>query len=324
MSASDKFIEQMRDYVPLRVFDAHAHLYREEDFAQVSDQEHPDFPRLGSYDAWRHFTHQQLGGACELIGGLFFADPRKDGDTEKLNQYTIEQVRRQPNSRALVVVTPDCDRDRMAAYFEDKQIVGFKPYWVYSKEPDSFRSSIGSFLPEWVWRIADQRRAIIMLHLVKDLALADPENQREIRVNCEKYTNAQLVLAHAGRCFHGPHARQAVGAYRGLDNLWFDTSAVCEPEPLMSILDEFGPQRLLWGSDFPVSAMLGKCVTLGDGFFWIYPDRITSGPDSNIQLFPVGLESLRAVKQASETCRLIEEDLKDIFYANATRLLGLD
>ena len=290
---------------------------------QVSDQVHPDFPRLGSYDAWHYRTHQQLGGECDLTGGLFFADPRKDADTDKLNQWTIEQVRSRPNSRALVVVTPDCDPDHTATTLEDKQVVGFKPYWVYSKEPDPFRSSIGSFLPEWVWRIADQRRAIIMLHLVKDLALADPVNQQEIRTLCEKYPNAQLVLAHAGRCFHAPHAAAGAAAYRGLDNLWFDNSAVCEPEALTAILNEFGPRRMLWGSDFPVSAMVGKCITLGDSFFWLYPDTIRSGPNRGVQMFPIGLEALRAISQASENCRLTQRDVEDIFFANAMRLLGI-
>jgi glutamate-1-semialdehyde 2,1-aminomutase len=323
MPAVETFMEQLRGFVPPRVFDAHAHLYQEEDFVQVSDQVHPDFPRLGSYDAWHRRTHQQLGGACDLTGGLFFADPRKDADAEKLNQWAIEQVQRRPNSRALIVVTPDCDPDRTAAYFADTQIVGFKPYWVYSKEPDPYRSSIGGFLPDWAWQLADRHRAVIMLHLVKDLALADPENLREIRTHCEKYPDAQLVLAHGGRCFHGPHARAAVAAYRGLDNLWFDTSAVCEPEPLIAILDEFGPQRLMWGSDFPVSAMLGKCVTLGDGFFWIYPERIPSQSSSYSQLFPVGLESLRAIRQACDNCGLNKQDLEDIFFTNAMRLLGI-
>ena len=163
-----------------------------------------------------------------------------------------------------------------------------------------------------------------MLHLVKDRALADEENQRDIRVLCEKYPHAQLVLAHAGRCFHAPHASAGVAAYRGLDNLWFDNSAICEAEALTVVLNELGPRRFLWGSDFPVSAMLGKCITFGDGFLWLYPGTIGSQRRSYSQIYPVGLEALWAFKQACENCRLNERDREDIFFANAMRLLGID
>ncbi len=61
MSASELFMDSLRGFVPPRVFDVHAHLYREEDFAGVSEREHPGFPRLGTYDAWRCNTHEHLG-----------------------------------------------------------------------------------------------------------------------------------------------------------------------------------------------------------------------------------------------------------------------
>jgi len=111
----------------------------------------------------------------------------------------------------------------------------------------------------------------------------------------------------------------------GLANVWFDTSAICEPELLRAVIDAFGPGRLLWGSDFPVSEMRGRCVTPGDGFAWLEPDTVDfarfAPHGSPTQ---VGLESLRALRQAVEGCGLSPQHVEGICAGNALGLLGMD
>jgi glutamate-1-semialdehyde 2,1-aminomutase len=160
--------------------------------------------------------------------------------------------------------------------------------------------------------------------MVKGQALADAENQRLIREMCLKYPNARLILAHAARGFHAPNTVRGLHALRGLENVWFDLSAICEAEAIAAILREFGPRRLLWGSDFPVSELRGRAVTVGDGFVWLQWDTVNwdkVSPECRPML--VCLESLRALKRAADELGLNEEDLQDIFFDNAQRLLGL-
>ena len=137
-----------------------------------------------------------------------------------------------------------------------------------------------------------------------------------------KYPEAKLILAHAARGFHAPNTVKGLPALRGLENIWFDTAAVCESTAMTAILREFGAERLLWGSDFPVSETRGKCVTLGDGFAWLRPDTVKwdkLSPACHPLL--VGLESLRAIKEALDNLDLKAQDLKNIFYENALRIL---
>ena len=141
----------------------------------------------------------------------------------------------------------------MGSDLDGAGIGGFKCYHCYSARADTQQSYIDEFLPDWTWQVADERGWFIMLHIVRDPALDDPENQRQIREKCERFPNAQLILAHAARGFHGPNTTRSIASLRGLSNVWFDTSAICEAEPMVAILDEFGPRRLLYGSDFPVS-----------------------------------------------------------------------
>jgi glutamate-1-semialdehyde 2,1-aminomutase len=93
----------------------------------------------------------------------------------------------------------------------------------------------------------------------------------------------------------------------------------------VAILREFGPRRLLWGSDFPVSEIRGRAVTVGDGFAWLQPDTVNwdrVSPACHPIL--VGLESLRAMRQAADDFGLDEGDLQNIFCDNAWRLLGIE
>ncbi|MBI2202026.1 MAG: aminotransferase class III-fold pyridoxal phosphate-dependent enzyme, partial [Armatimonadetes bacterium] len=223
-----------------------------------------------------------------------------------------------------LLIGPDIPRKDIEALLSKGPVIGFKPYHLMGRHQPSFEAPIHSYVPEWAWELAHERKLVILLHLVKSLALADTENQREIVSACRKYPQARLILAHGARGFHAPYTRSGLPSLRGLQNVWFDTSGLCEPEAIIAILDEFGPRRVMWGSDFPVSERRGKCVTIGDQFAWINPSHLDETPSAPaIQAWPVGLENLRAVLNAAEQAALNAEDLQDVFCDNARRLLGL-
>ena len=133
-----------------------------------------------------------------------------------------------------------------------------------------------------------------------------------------------LVPIHVAVSIHAPNTVKGVKSLRGLNNIWFDISGICESEPVKSILDEFGPTRVLWGSDFPISQIRGRCVTVGDGFIWNQQDTVNwekLNPPCNPVL--VGIESLRALKEAADDFCLNRSDIEDIFHNNSADLLGM-
>ncbi|OQB40626.1 MAG: Amidohydrolase [Candidatus Hydrogenedentes bacterium ADurb.Bin179] len=314
---------ELQQQLPERLFDIHAHLYRNSDLGQPC----PELPGAGpdrtDVDAWRLYQGK-ITGAQRLNGGLFFPYPVKNGDVDAGNDFLLEQVSRAEMARGLIVVTPDMDRAKAESYFQNPRIIGFKPYHIFAPREQTFNAALEEYIPEWAWEMAHAREGIIVLHLVRQAALSDPENHRSIRTLCTKYPKANLVLAHAGRGFHAPNTIRALPALKDLDNLYFDTSAVCEPDTLMAIVKTFGPQRLLWGSDFPVSQQRGKCVTVGDAFSWICPRRIDVYPDAPVcNPTLVGLESLRAALLMASLLDLSKQDREDLFYNNALRLLRM-
>ena len=260
-----KMAEEIASFIPKRVFDSHAHIWRKTDWNSDISNVFTQGPKEVTMDVWRKYIGRQVG-LSKLVGGLFLGMPLCAID--RMNNFLVEQLKNEPESRGSINISPEYSKEKVSEYLKNPFIVGFKPYYTFNKKKPTFQSSIAGFLPEWAWKMADERGLVITLHMVKSLAIADPENQREIREMCSKYPNAKLILAHAARGFHAPNTIKGIASLRGLENIWFDTSAICESAPFFAILHEFGPNKLLWGSDFAASECRGKCVTIGDGFAW--------------------------------------------------------
>jgi glutamate-1-semialdehyde 2,1-aminomutase len=203
--------------------------------------------------------------------------------------------------------------------------VGLKPYHTMAQvEGPTFLAPIGAYLAEEHVRIAHEERLTITLHMVRNRALADPANQATIRRYCERYPNMRLILAHAARGFNPWHTIEGIHSLAGLDNVWFDTSAVTEAGAFEAIVETMDHRRLMYGSDFYVSHLRGRCVAIGDSFHWFYAEEMNLA-EKHITLRPVliGLESLRSLALACRRLKLNDEQVEDIFYNNAAALFSL-
>ena len=308
------------DFVPPRVFDAHAHFYRLQDVGDGDPRQAGTVPEIAGYDQWLAAQMDMMGDSAPR-DGLFFAFPGPKMDMAAANSFVLEQVRDRPGSRALIMIDPQDDPDQLGL---DDGWAGFKVYHAFSGNARTQDALIDQFLPDWAWEIADQRGWSIMLHLVRMRSLADPVNTRYITDHCRRFPNARLILAHAGRGFAGHHTVEGLSDLTGLDNLFFDTSAVCEPVAMWHILKQFGPRRLLYGSDYPISNWRGKAISIGDGFFWLYEQMIDwSNWDLGAPTL-AGIESLHAIKLATQMTNLADADIECVFYNNAAELFGLN
>ena len=320
----EEIAREVQARLPARIIDAHAHLYRTAELTMLSETHvFMQGPATVTTAEWLAHQGRQLG-AGRVQGALFLATPMMQAEyLPAHNEFMLAQAAALPESRVLLGLAPEMSKEQFLPYLGNPQFAGFKPYHVFSPQQPTFQAPIASFLPEWAWEFADAHGLIITLHMVKDAALAHPENQREIREHCLRYPNARLILAHAARGFHAPNTVKHIASLRGLQNVYFDMAAVCESAPMKAILEEFGPRKLLWGSDYPVSEIRGRCVTLGDSFLWLDRDSIVLN-NANVACRPalIGLESARAVLEAADDLHLNAVDLQDIFADNARRLFG--
>ncbi|MFV2067863.1 MAG: aminotransferase class III-fold pyridoxal phosphate-dependent enzyme, partial [Pirellulales bacterium] len=318
----DLFNRQLKSFVPPHAFDAHAHLWRVADLGTPT----PPLAAAGPAEVTRAIYRERLSmwmpERCPTQG-LFFPFPTRALDVDAANRFLADQMKTDPDSRGLMIVTPRQEPAAIERQVANDGFVGFKVYHLFAARTDTLSAPSEEFIPEWAWEIADQRGLVIMLHMVLPRALAEPANQSYIRRHCERHPGAKLILAHAARGFCGRHTVDGIASLRGLDNLFFDTSAVCEPAALEAILESFGPTRLFFGADFCVTEMRSRCVNLADGFLWL--DEIAADLSRSRFAKPtlLGIESLLALKQACVNQHLTDGDVEEIFCLGARRLLGL-
>ncbi len=315
-------------FLPEQVFDAHAHLFCAKHYAPGARPAHqegnPEHLGLAEYLRYIEWIHPQ----GRTVGGLFFG-LAFTGDRGANNAFVAAEMARGQMlgvaSFGQMIVAPGDDPDQVREQVQRGGFVGLKCYHTLARvDGPTWQAPIEAYLDEEQVRVAHELGLSITLHMVRDRALADPMNQATIRRYCERYPNMRLILAHAARGFNPWHTIEGIDSLRGLGNVWFDTSAVTEAGAFEAIVEAMGHQRLLYGSDFYISHLRGRCVAIGDSFHWFYAEDMRL-EERHTTLRPVliGLESLRSLRLAARRLKLSDSQVEDIFYNNAVQLWPL-
>ena len=309
---------ELASFIPDKVFDAHTHVW------------HPDhnvfagsFPPLVDYENYLRLMEDLYPG--RVAKGLFIPTFRDPVNIPAANRWTGEQTAKDSNCRGHFFITPEDDPEWVRQEVKRLKLHGLKCYHTLARNADpTWEAEIPDYLPESHIRVAHEEGWTITLHMVKARAAADPGNIHWIRHYCENYPDMQLILAHSARGFQPAHNLEGLPHLRGLDNLWFDTSANCEAMAHQAIIRIIGHDKLLYGGDLPVTHARGRSVSVEDSFLWLGNDS-PHWREKHLQLKPVltGLEHLRSLKWACWSERLTDTQVEDIFWNNAARLLGL-
>jgi glutamate-1-semialdehyde 2,1-aminomutase len=314
------FARELETFLPPKVFDAHAHLYR------IGHWTAPHAvaagPSLVTLAEFQNQIEWIMPG--REVTGLFFGVAFNDQFPEA-NEFVARESHSAPGNFCEMLVPPGIDPEHMRQEGRRLGFRGIKVYHSFVPEKPTWNASIAQFLTEDHVRIAHEENWSITLHMVRGRALSDPENQECIQRYCRKYSGIRLILAHAARGFNGYHTVNAIDSLRGLSNVWCDLSAVTEAAAMEAIISALGPERLLWGSDYPISHMRGRCVAVGDSFVWLYEDTLDWAaltPHFPARPYLIGHESLRALKHAAQTLRLSDTQVQGIFHDYAVKMLA--
>jgi len=316
------FGRELEHFVPERVFDAHAHLYELAHWGPDCPVEQG--PPLVSLQQYRMEMGRLMPG--RQFSGLFLGVGLSREWRPASNEFVARQVAPEGGSRGSLIVSPEQDPEEVRQEVRRNRSAGLKVYHTFARREDTWDAEVREYLAEEHVRVAHEEGLAITLHLVRERAIADRSNQEQVRHYCEKYPNMKLILAHAARGFNPFHTIEGIPALAGLRNLWCDSSAVTEAGGFEAIIETLGHDRLLWGSDFPVSHLRGRAVAIGDSFVWLYEDTLDwASVAAHARLRPlfVGHESLRALKLAARRMKLSDAQIEDVFYYNARRMLGV-
>lgn len=325
-----KAIQMLDDFLPDKIFDMHMHIGSREIcprmwanssiFAQCGDENTMD-----SYirDNGRFFGKRKIRANMIVCPDATMCDPGS-GHRDAGTRLLVRELEKHPACVGEIMLSAKDTYEELEAMLIHPRIKGFKCYHVTSGNPNSFQCRIGEYLPECAWQVADKHGLCIILHMVRDLALADPENMSYICQMAKTYPNAKLILAHAGRGFAAWTVMDTVEQLVPYKNVYFDLSAVCESGPFFEIIRKCGHKRVFWGSDYPVSMFRGKCISIGPSFLWLYKTQLEAcASKTDFSAYLVGIENLLAVRAACRMLDLTKQQVEDIFYNNAMELFGL-
>lgn len=314
----------LQDFLPLKIVDMHTHLLDTEHLPNIAKT----LPERSVLDLERYkkeISPVLCNPESLKLNIIPFPDKAMADDNsdcmQKCDTFLIEQLNKDKENYGEIIVTPNCTVDSIKKRLVHKRIKGFKCYHLTADREVTWNASIGEYLPESAWQIANEKKMYITLHMVKDHALADRDNFEYIRTMAKKYPDAVLILAHAARSFAAWTGIEAVEKVADLENVWFDFSAVCESPAMIQIIKKAGISRCMWGSDYPVCRARGKAISLADTFYWIYQNDLDNfSSKTKVNNWIIGLENLFAVRQAAILTELGRKDIEDLFYNNAINL----
>lgn len=314
------FEREIDSFLPDKVFDAHTHSWRRSEMPQWDDYED-----IVSWDQWVKLQEGLHPG--RTMGGYFIPSIPEPELLPAANEWNAKVVRDGTRTIGIYTVKPDDDPEFARQEVKRLGLNGFKVYRTYALSGKfNPEASIPDFLSEPFVKVAHEEGWFITLHVFKKRAMADPENIHWVKHYCETYPNMKLILAHSARGFNPNHNLEGLPQLTHLDNLYFDTSANCESFAHEVIIRLFGHEKLMYGTDLPISHLRGRSFAVDDSFRWINEQTPIWDAEfdlSNTQPVFHGLEHLRSVKWACWSQKLTDSQVEDVFWNNAIELFGL-
>jgi hypothetical protein len=319
--------EELEAFVPHRVFDVHTHLYHWDHYLDSNKAQSSYGTLLGTN--WSTATWE-LASTCDaaLMPGrevhrLSFPFPFPHPcDFDAANAFLAEQVR-DPQSAGLMLVHPRMTADDVESRLNRYAFLGFKPYRNYALSGDIQNCRMAEFMPEHLIEIAHRRGLVIMMHVSKRDAIADPENIADLLDFCERYPGAKWILAHCARSYSAWAIERAAPRLRGLKNVWYDVSSVCESDAMVALMNGVGPERVMYGSDdIPIGVLRGKYIAFG--YAWAYlseTNQQLSLPHCDPRMTFTRYEQLRAMRRAAQSVGLDRGQIQALFHDTASELI---
>ncbi|MBN2457159.1 MAG: amidohydrolase family protein [Sedimentisphaerales bacterium] len=325
----DEFIynKEIRPLLPERVFDAHSHLHKSSLHPGSKDLSNPN-NNLEKIDMSCLQNWWRVLFPDSKVSGLVLGHPRPLSlqDIKAENEFLAENTSAHKDCRFSILASPQLSAEQMEKQILELKPTGLKPYMVFAQVPEKNLASITQMIPEEQIALADKYGLTITLHVAKPRGMADDENLDEITRLTKQYPNCNFILAHCGRCFITPNAEDMLKRLPVAENLWLDTSAVCDIGVFFLLLQEYDTSRILFGTDLvEAAAFRGTYVRLGMTWDMCTAQMVFREKSLHkIRATFAAYENLSAMLYAAKFSKTSSKDLENIFYNNAAGLFGID
>ena len=335
-----EFYEQkLRDFLPDTFIDCHTHLWLNEHYLPIKDEwkrscAWPLMVAPTSSIEDLNETNELLFPGKKVISVLY-GHPNVKIDLKVNNEY-VARAAEQFGYPALYISHPTQSAEEIEEIMKNNPCFkGLKVYLQFAPAyipNDEIR--IYDFLPHEHLALADKHGWVVQLHIARPRRLADPVNYMQILEIEQKYPNLQLIIAHLGRAYADEDLGDALEYLKPLKKTMWDFTANTNQYVMERVLEQYGPERFIYGTDFPIFRMKARRViengfyinevpkgSLGDVSYDSHMREIEGDEAKKITFFIY--EEIDACRRACEKLGIKKEDVEKIFYKNSARIFGI-
>jgi len=323
------YLESISPWLPSTIIDCHVHIGRSEHMETISPER---FKEMWAIEIASSYTWEEMRDGFEMLFPdkttevLAFGWPYREMDSDLNNNYVLQGKDDPVNKAKILAVTrPQWDA-RKVAELMDQGFIGIKPYPDLSPQCSNEVSTF-DFLPHSHLEVLNDRHGILMLHLPRKGRVADQNNIDEILEINDRYPNIKFIVAHIGRAFCLPTAEKGLPKLAERPGIYFDTAANLNPDVFAYALELVGADRVLYGSDLPISFMRGMREHVGEQYI-NYTDGDYSWntnrkrPEEEAEYTYFGYEEILAIKKGLDQAGMGQAEIEKVFYSNSASLLS--
>jgi predicted TIM-barrel fold metal-dependent hydrolase len=327
--------ERLANFLPSQLIDIHAHIWlRDFEIADGPAERGAQWAGKVAAENTSESLIQEYRQMLPMqqVTPLVFGLPSRRIDVAANNRWVHEQAHKY-DFPSLLVSTPEMTPSELENQVKQGGFRGLKPYLDFAPlHLPSDSITIFDFLPHTHLEVADANNWIVMLHIPRSKRLKDPINLMQMLEIEHSYPRLKLVIAHIGRAYCLADLGNAMQELHKSEKLFFDFSANTNVEVMDALIKCVGSQRILFGSDMPITHMRMRRICEDGSYINLVPPGIYGdisddphmravSPEEGKRLSFFLYEQLFAFRIAAEMNNLASSDVEDIFYRNAMRLL---
>jgi predicted TIM-barrel fold metal-dependent hydrolase len=328
--------ERLEDFLPPNIIDIHTHVWLKE-FRNPSPQSPKrsvSWPSLVAQDNSIEdlLETYQLMFPGKKVTPLIFSSLKPGDQIEKANAY-IRDCSNRMGIPALLYACPWWSGQELESGICTGGFLGVKVYLNFSPAyipQDEIR--IFDFLPHHQLEVLDRLGLIVMLHIPRKDRFKDPVNLRQILEIHNRYKRLKLIIAHVGRAYCNHDLGDAFDVLKDADRLLYDFSANTNSWIFEQLIRAVGPKRILFGSDLPILRMRMKRIEKDGIYINVVPKGLYGDVSSDKNMAEADgeeadrltffmYEEIDAFRKAAEATTLSRNDIEDIFFGNAVKLI---
>ena len=327
--------EELKDFLPEKILDIHTHVYKKE-FLEPAPADMINRTVTWTSTVATENPIEDLQETYELmfpgkdVKALMFISGKTGLD--KNNAY-LSQVSKETGWPALYYSLPEESADELERKIREGGFLGVKSYlsraprYIPTKEIRIF-----DFFPKHQLERLNEMGAICMCHIPRDGRLQDPVNVHQILELRREFPNIRLIVAHIGRAYTKEDVGAAFDLLTQEPETMYDFSANCCEYAITEVIQRCGPKCVMFGTDMPILRMRCHRIEENGTYVNLVPPGMYHDPHGDPHLREVTVEEaekitffayeeLLAFKRACQTLGLSKQDVEDIMYNNAMRLI---